>query len=179
MDVDLKSNRRYKRSTFTRLANALSRAVLKDKSLVDQLSAEVERAYNEFEAAHQEYHETIVGHDERHESDAYFSEVDVHYLQVLREQAYPVYSNCSADTKKERFALAQAFSMPRVEIETFDGEPTRYHSFMSLFDECVDKVTDDSQTKLTRLFQFTSGDAKDAIRSCVIVGGQRGYTEAR
>ena len=134
MDVDLKSNRRYKRSTFTRLTNALSRAVLKDKSLVDQLSAEVERAYNEFEAAYQEYHETIVGHDERHESDAYFSEVDVHYLQVLREQAYLVYSNCSADTKKERFALALSFSMPRVEIETFDGEPTRYHSFMSLFD---------------------------------------------
>ena len=176
MDVDLKSNRRYKRSTFTMLANALSRAVLKDKSLVGQLSAEVERAYNEFEAAHQEYHKTIVGHDERHEIDVYVSEVDVHYLQVLREQAYPVYSNCSADAKKERFALAQAFSMPRVEIETSDGEPTRYHSFMSLFDECVDKVADDLQTKLTRLFQFTSGDAKDAIRSCVIVGGHRDYT---
>ena len=88
--MNLKSNSPYKRFTFTRLANALSRAVLKDMSLVDQLSAEVERAYNAFEAAHQEYHETIVGHDERHESDAYFSEVDVHYLQVLREQAYPV-----------------------------------------------------------------------------------------
>ena len=54
----------------------------------------------------------------------------------------------------------------------------RYHSFMSLFGECVDKVKDDSQTKLTRLFQFTSGDAKDSIRPCVIVGGQVGYTTA-
>ena len=50
---------------------------------------------------------------------------------------------------------------------------------MSLLDECEDKVTDDSQTKLTRLFQFTSGDAKYAVRSYMIVGGQMGYTQAR
>ena len=61
--------------------------------------------------------------------------------------------------------LAQVLSLPRVDIEIFDGDPMRYHSFMSLFDECVDKVTDDNQTKLTRLFQFTTGCAKDSIRS--------------
>ena len=40
-------------------------------------------------------------------------------------------------------------------------------------------MTDNVQTKLTRLFQFTKGDAKEAIRSCVIVGGENGYLQAR
>ena len=55
----------------------------------------------------------------------------------------------------------------------------RYHSFMSPVDECVDKVTDDNQTKLNRLFQFTTGCAKDSIHSWVMLGGKDGYMEAR
>ena len=48
-------------------------SILKDKSLVEQLSAEVKKAYNQCKAAPREYHETFVDHDERHESDTYFS----------------------------------------------------------------------------------------------------------
>ena len=83
------------------------------------------------------------------------------------------------DAVSSSVKLAQALTLPRVDIEVFDENSTMFHSFITLFDECVDKVTDNVQTKLTRLFQFTTGDAKEAIRSCVIVGGENGYLQAR
>ena len=70
-------------------------------------------------------------------------------------------------------------SLPRMEIQKFDGNPLNYYNFIAVFDECVDKPISDCQTKLMRLFQFTTGDANYAIRESVSVGGSEGYSEAR
>ena len=61
----------------------------------------------------------------------------------------------------------------------FDGNPMNYYNFVAVFNECVDKQISDCQTKLIRLFQFTTGDAKNAIRACVSTGGSKGYADAR
>ena len=66
-----------------------------------------------------------------------------------------------------------------MEIEKFDGNPMDYYNFVAVFNECVDKQISDCQTKLVRLFQFTTGDAKNAIRACVSTGGSKGYADAR
>ena len=69
-------------------------------------------------------------------------------------------------------------NLPNIEIEPFDGDPLKFHSFMSVFEDTVDKVVSDSQVKLTRLLQYTSGKAKESIRSCSLIGGQTGYKQA-
>ena len=112
------------------------------------------------------------------DSEEYYQAVDKSYLDVLREIRDYADDTCTPDAVSSSVKLAQALTLPRVDIEVFDGNPTMFHSFITLFDECVDKVTDNVQTKLTRLFQFTMGDAKEAIRSCVIVGGENGYLQA-
>lgn len=50
---------------------------------------------------------------------------------------------------------------------------------MKSFDSNVDCVCDDGNLKLTRLMQYTAGLAKDAIRGCSLIGGDKGYQQAR
>ena len=70
-------------------------------------------------------------------------------------------------------------NLPKIEINTFDGSPRKYHTFLAVFNECVDSVISDPQIKLTRLLQYTKGRAHEAIESCALIGGEEGYTKAR
>ena len=142
------------------------------------MKVKVKVAFGEFANCHDEYQETLKNDGDKLESEDYYQEVDKTYLNVLREVRDYGDDNRTPDVVSSSVKLAQALTLPRVDIEVFDGNPTMFHSFITLFDECVDKVTDNVQTKLTRLFQFTTGDAKEAIRSCVFVGGENGYRQA-
>ena len=64
-------------------------------------------------------------------------------------------------------------------LEIFTGDPLRFNEFMALFDEMFHKKTFSDQIKLTRLFQYTSSVAKSAIRHTALMGGSRGYDQAR
>ena len=55
--------------------------------------------------------------------------------------------------------------LPRVEIDSFDGNPSNFQTFFAVFDELVDKVTDDGQMKLTRLSRARiSGWLTDGVK---------------
>ena len=69
--------------------------------------------------------------------------------------------------------------MPKVELEPYDGDSLKYHSFFAVFDENVEKICSSGSAKLTRLLQYTVGDAKEAIRACSLIGGEDGYEKAR
>ena len=69
--------------------------------------------------------------------------------------------------------------LPKVEIDVFSGDPTKYHSFIAIFEQSVEKYTPDGGARLTRLLQYTDGIAKRAIQSYAIVGGDEGYEKAR
>ena len=56
------------------------------------------------------------------------------------------------------------FNMPKVELETYDDDPLKYH----------DTETRDGKVKLTRLLQYRWGKAKEAIHSCSLIGGEEG-----
>lgn len=77
-----------------------------------------------------------------------------------------------------RSELLTALNLPKLELETFDGDPMTYHSFTAIFNEHVVNCELNPSIKLTRLLQYTSGKAKEAIRSCSIVGGEKGYDQA-
>ena len=75
--------------------------------------------------------------------------------------------------------LVGMMNLPKVDLEPFDGDAIKYHTFMSVFDENVDKVLKDGNSKLMRLLQYTKGRANDAIRSCALLNGDEGYKNAR
>lgn len=70
-------------------------------------------------------------------------------------------------------------NLPRVELQVFSGDPLRWHEFISAFDANVGNVCSDPDVKLTRLLQYTSLSAKNSIRGCLLIGGQKGYDQAR
>ena len=74
--------------------------------------------------------------------------------------------------------LAGLLNLPKIELEPYNGNPMKYMEFFSLFEECVAKHTSDHQVMLTRLLQYTSGEANNAIRSCSMIGGKEGYEQA-
>ena len=75
--------------------------------------------------------------------------------------------------------LLNMLSIPKLELDKFAGDPLDYQRFMAIFDESVGSKVADDQIKLTRLLQYTTGQAKAAIKNCSLIGGSPGYSKAR
>ena len=56
--------------------------------------------------------------------------------------------------------LATYLSLPNVEIPSFNGDPREYHMLITTFDQVVGNVLSSDQAKLTRLYQYLSGEAR-------------------
>ena len=167
----LKIKRRHKRAAFTKSMNKLRRPVsLNNDCIIPGLLIATQRDFDAFQLAHDEYHDTLTEDIGISESERYFKELDNAYSAALQECCSP---------KPSDNVLAHALSLPRMEIQKFDGNPLKYYNFIAVFDECVDKPISDCQTKLMRLSQFTTCDASYAVRACVSVVGSEGYSEAR
>ena len=70
------------------------------------------------------------------------------------------------------------WSVPKVDLDKFDGDPLDFQNFMSLFDESIGNKLSDDQMKLTRLLYYVSGPAKAAIKCCALLGGTEGFKQA-
>ena len=81
--------------------------------------------------------------------------------------------------KSDNTELIDMLSIPKLELDKFDGNPLEYHSFINVFDENVGNKTSDDRVKLTRLLQYTTRSAKAAIRNCTLISGSAGYKQAR
>ena len=60
----------------------------------------------------------------------------------------------TSDTSKSQemtSSLVQALSLPRTEIMKFDGNPREYMTFLSVFKEAVESVTQDGSKRLSQL----------------------------
>lgn len=69
--------------------------------------------------------------------------------------------------------------LPSREITAFSGEPLQYQPFIQAFEHCIESKTDSDQDRLYYLEQFTSGQAKELVRSCLHLQPALGYKEAR
>ena len=70
-------------------------------------------------------------------------------------------------------------SLPRVEIEKFDGDVSSYRSFIRAFEHLIgNKVTDEDE-KLYYLEQYTTGQPREIVKGCLHMPAKRGYKEAR
>lgn len=180
------------------------RAVTKDVNQVKQLLAEDETEklaervgrlkgiFKEFNEAHDSYHQILETEEDLEASDAYFYKVQEDYITVLnlaKQHITDVKQRFTEESPAKRVSLGGSGSgaeditrgellsllnMPRVELQIFNGDPLHYHQFIKAFEQNVDCICSDSDLKLSRLMQYTSGPAREAIRGCQLVGGDRG-----
>ena len=66
--------------------------------------------------------------------------------------------------------MVNLLSLPKLELQVFDGDPMEYHTFIREFDANVDKVYSDPDSEIAQLLQYTSGDAHAAIAGIEIIG---------
>ena len=65
-------------------------------------------------------------------------------------------------------SLLKIQAAPDVTIDTFNGDCLEFKYFMTTFEDVIESNIDDARGRLTRLIQYTSGEAKDlAKRLCL------------
>ena len=74
-------------------------------------------------------------------------------------------------------ALTLGFSMPRPKILAFDESPLEYWKFIRSFEVNVAGLTYDPRKKLTYLIQYCSGEAREVIENCCVLGVKGGLRE--
>ena len=69
--------------------------------------------------------------------------------------------------------------LPLPEPETFRGDLLHYPTWQKSFDTIIEKRTDNSSQHLYYLGKYTTGEAKEAVRSFLSLDSTEAYTEAR
>ena len=75
--------------------------------------------------------------------------------------------------KQQRMSL-----LPSRDIPVFDGDPLHFRSFIRAFKQGIDSKTDNMQDKLNYLEQYTSGQPRQLVHSCLHMEPSRGYVRA-
>jgi len=191
----LENSRRAWKTAITKHISGLTRHIAEeDSKAVEKRLPKLKEAFLKFEEAHDELSGHIESDDDMEKNDLYFVEVEGKYAAAIKEskaflkstsqnktEAKPSLSAESKTGENVPFAskeLAYLTNLSRLESEKFDGDPSRYHVFTSVFEESV-KYIEDPKVKLVRLIQCTTGKANDSIKSCILMDGKMGYEIAR
>ncbi|MBM6549414.1 DUF1759 domain-containing protein, partial [Streptococcus dysgalactiae] len=75
--------------------------------------------------------------------------------------------------------LMSRMDLPRCELPYFDGSPTQYLLFFRQFDEQIQNRIKDNGQRLTYLYNYCTGKAKEAIKGCLLYPASEGYSRAR
>ena len=177
MAAELKQSRTTAKCLVTKLSQQILRYIHEgEEDEVSKRVALLKKQFVSFDHAHENYTEAVGVDNE--ENDMYYDEVLSGYMRSL-SAANAWHKELNAESKDDDISIVRLLTLPKIEIEKFSGDPQHYLSFCSVFDEAVDSVADKDKVKLTRLLQFTTGDAHEAIRSCSLISGDEGYREAR
>jgi len=103
---------------------------------------------------------------------AFHEMLGLHYQQnALQQQQNKIVEMLATQQKKS--------NLPQQRVPIFDGDPMEFNPFVRAFENIIESKTSNNSEKLYYLEQFTSGDAKELVRSCHYLPAERGYQEAR
>ena len=89
------------------------------------------------------------------------------------------HSDAESDTSASALAsVAKLLKRPQVDIQKFNGDPTKYRKFIRQFNTKVASICDDDDERLTYLEQYTSGDAHKVVCGFSHLTPSLGYTAA-
>ena len=88
-------------------------------------------------------------------------------------------STRDADDLNKVEQLLARMELPKCEIPYFDGSPLHYVLFFRQFEEQVERHLRDDSQRLTYLFHYCKGKAKEAIQGCLLFPAHEGYKRAR
>jgi hypothetical protein len=72
-----------------------------------------------------------------------------------------------------------ALTLPQPDLPVFDGDPTNYCDFIRAFENLIERKTNSWYSRLYYLFQYSSSQVQELMRSCLSMREEEGYREAR
>ena len=174
-----KQVRGFKKAAFTKLISKLNRLMAEDsKDDVKDLLVELSNAYNAFEEAHNIVCEHNIDFDDFMKDEQYFLDVGKQYTQCLNNIKPWLNGDGLAAAVQPpscNHNLGKLLTLPKIDIQPYDGDCMLYSSFISVFKRCVESVLDDDEDRLIHLKRLTTSHAASAILSC---NGSSGYKRA-
>ncbi len=80
----------------------------------------------------------------------------------------------------QQHELIDSIRLPQTAAVTFDGDCLRYYAFVKSFDNLIAKSHLDDATRLNRLYQCCTKDAKRVVETCLLIDNPvTGYQRAR
>ena len=72
-----------------------------------------------------------------------------------------------------------AMTLPEPEISAFSGDPVDYSDFVRAFENLIETKTSSPNSRLYYPVQYTSGEVKELMQSCLSMKPEEGYKTAR
>ena len=177
----LRATRGTRKASVTKMVRNLNRYVAERnaKAVSSQLTL-IQKAFENFDMAHDNYHSTLTNDKDIDESDCYYDEIVNNYICAMdnANRWLSEKGNFSSHDIKESNVL-DILSMSQKLIDPFKGDPLLYKEFIAIFDASFHLKDIDDQFKLNKLLQFTDAEAKASIRHTALIGGSEGYKQAR
>ena len=174
--ADAKAARKVSKTKVTKLGNKITNLLIEgDKSAeISVLVTQFKTAFAEFSKTHEDVAKLDPDSEVSH--DVYYDQAETNYFKILSrvKESKPVeIKSSSVDS-----TVVGLLSLPKLELEVFTGEVLKYPTFIKSFKASVESCTTDADIRLSRLFQFLGGEARESVRSCLYIGGNDGYKAA-
>jgi len=80
---------------------------------------------------------------------------------------------------KQQQESTLALTLPELEVATFNGDPIEYWTFVGAFENLIERKTTSESARLYYLVQYTPGEVRELVKSCVTMNPDEWYREAR
>ena len=184
--------RRNHKGQLTRTLTALKSMCGKEEIIPETSRELIKKSERQFEAIEAVHHTLVelLSDEEFDKEEKWMLECQEQYLEekqrvmkVLKSiekgkpsQTTPKPPGDILSTNMEGFKLA--LELPKAEIPRYDGDPTKFWSFMKNFEVNVAEKLSSDKARLSYLIQLTGGKARSSIECCVLLGDE-GYDKAK
>ena len=173
---EVKKQRGILKASVTRNINKLSRLLAEgDNVACKETVLSLKDAFRLFDVEHQKIIESCG-------DDLTLIEKEDNYYQLCESSYTAALINYkqSMDNPmvEQQASLSKLLTIPKMDIECYDGQCMGYHSFRAVFNRSIDSVLTNADDKLIHLLRCTTGKAREAISSCSLIGGEAGYQKA-
>ena len=113
-------------------------------------------------------------HKHKPDDSVHIDSITHSLLEVQQQQNYRLHELV---LRQQESALA--LTLPQPEVPTFTGNPMEYWKFIRAFENLIENKTSSHSARLYYLVQYTSGEVKELVRSCLARREDVGYLEAK
>ena len=106
-------------------------------------------------------------------------------VDVEQTKPKPLFQDSTAQPRALTSKATNMWAEPSLSPKTilklfkFDGNPTTYLRFMSVFESTIETVESDNKVKLLYLIQHCTGKAKSMIEYCLLLEPSHGFAKAK